>query len=280
MVNPAAHGSMVREIVKNAAAQKSDLIIFPEYFNVMLATSPWAEIIKSSDSVRKAIRRISETTDGPRSMRDLFIQQSQMIRKHMDNLYGELAKQYGISILAGTYFAHDRAADRLTNRAVLYDAEGTVIYEQDKSFLTAFEKSELQLDAGRPQDARLLDFNGISVGITICRDIFFPVWDDIFMGMDLLIDLRAEGSLWQDSSGSFYSAIPQRLHGSGGSWAVTSTLTGQFIDLFWQGKSAYISKDISKASITSPDTYTIRALAEHYDSEDFLLIQLKKDQHE
>lgn len=55
----AAFGVMVREAVETATERDADLVVFPEYLNVFLATTPYFDIVRRSDTVQGALRRMA-----------------------------------------------------------------------------------------------------------------------------------------------------------------------------------------------------------------------------
>jgi NAD+ synthase (glutamine-hydrolysing) len=155
----------------------------------------------------------------------------------MHGLWRSLAREYEISIVAGTYFART-AAGRLRNRAVVFDEDGRVVHQQDKAFLTPFEAEVLGLEAGPRGAVGTFEVEGVELGMTICRDSFFEVWDERLAGAEMLIELRANGEPYSaEVRRRFEGALPERVAGTGASAGVNSSLTGRFLDLLWEGPS-------------------------------------------
>ncbi len=250
---------MIQEQVESATEKGADIVVFPEYLNVFLVSIPYQEHLRDSDSIAETLSRVFAAPQNPQTVRELFIRHSAEIREIMNRVYGGLAQEYGIYIVAGTYFAaspappsvHRRTGvpDRLTNRAVVYGPSGQAIYEQDKVYLTHMEENLVRLDPGRLDAARGVTILGLDVGITICRDTFFSAWDQVHVERDIWIDLRAEGTLWQQGRSDFTTLMLDRLEGSGSIYGTTVALTGEFLDLFWEGKSS-----ISVHADAAPET--------------------------
>ncbi|AFG38221.1 putative amidohydrolase [Spirochaeta africana DSM 8902] len=273
---------MITRHVEEAVAMGADLVVFPEYLNVFLATVPYHQLIADATSLAEGLHIIFSDPARPQSARELFVQQAPAVRRTMDRIYGRLADTHNIYILAGTYFAVDagpagnlaelnRAESddsqlRLTNRSVLYGPHGNAVHEQDKVFLTPIEEDLLELDAGRIADVHGIEVYGMDVGITICRDTFFPIWDEVHAERDLWIDLRAEGTAWEPGREDFTELMPERLRESGSSYGATAALTGEFLDLFWEGKSSVTAVQGSRPKIV--------AMTESHRGDEILVFEL------
>ena len=275
----AEFGAMVREAVETAAERDADLVVFPEYLNVFLATTPYFDIVHRSSSVEGALRRMAGKDDVPESPQQLFVEQGDRVRAIMDRIYGELARREQLHILAGSYFAAElpdgavaREEVRLTNRSVLYGPDGEVIHEQDKVYLTDFERDLIGLDAGDLTAVGPAMVEGLEIGITICRDLFFPVWERVHRQRDLWVDLRAEGTQWEQGREDFTRVLPQRIVASDSGGGVTAALTGTYLDLFWEGKSAVITREEGRPEFA--------AVAESASDAEVLVVTLQFDREE
>lgn len=231
----------VRDVVALALKEDADLVVFPEYLNVFLPSMLYSEELARSRTVEGLARRILAGNSRDERLRDLLVESSSWTRAVMDRVYGELAARHGVHILAGTYFAAE--SDRLTNRSVVYGPDGGVIHEQDKVYLTDFERDLLGLNEGYIRDVDSLTVEGFEVSVTICRDLFFSVWEDIHRETDIWIDLRAEGSPWEQGREDFTRVLPERMSRAGSDYGITAALTGAFLDLFWEGRSVVFEQD-------------------------------------
>ncbi len=223
-----------------------DLVIFPEYTSVFVALIPYYECIRGSNTFTEAFSKLQLEHPNLIEMRDIFVRKSVFVREVMDSVFGELAAKYKTYIVAGTYFhgtTDSRENYRLTNRLVVYGPSGRVIYYQDKVFLTDFEKGIIGLSSGEIGKATGFKLNGARVAFTVCRDTFERVWSNRYMGYDLWIDIKANGTYFNDEEReSFMKALPARLGECNVKYGVTTCLVGSFLDLFWEGESSFIVK--------------------------------------
>ena len=255
-----AFRSSVSTLVSEAVAAGSELIIFPEYIGVFLATAPYAAQIRPSETVRDALQRIraaapdsapniepTATAAGPLNLRRLFLDGAPEVSLLMDEVFGGLAAEHQVHILAGSYFHRSTGSggsSRLTNRAVLYGPRGERAYEQDKVFLTPFESQLIELDAGTLSAVDGFSIDGISVGLTICRDTFFDAWDPIHEDREVWIDIKADGVAYDEAARRrYYETIPERLEETDVPYGITASLVGSFLELFWEGSTRFVFWD-------------------------------------
>ena len=252
----------IHAAVGRAAELGSDLVVFPEYQNVFAAltdrgrfVTALSELDLSGEQIEQSIgdaagsRRsaVAQLFGSLRahteleSVHELFASSSEEVSHWMDRAYGLAAAEHAVTVVAGTYFALDDGPDgdpQLMNRAVVYGPDGERLHEQDKVFLTAFEREVVELSAGEPGDVQGFEVGEWSVGLTICRDTYFPVWDEVHDGRDLWIDLRGEGTEYDASVRErLRDAVPERLIESAVPYGLTVFLTGEFHGLFWEGRS-------------------------------------------
>ncbi len=258
--------SAIHAAIGRAAELGSDLVVFPEYQNVFAALIEHDRFVTALSELGLSGEQIEQSIDGAtgsrrsavarlfgtlrahtefESLHELFTSSSKEVSRWMDRAYGRAAAEHAVTVVAGTYFALDDAPDgnpQLKNRAVVYGPDGERLYEQDKVFLTAFEREIVELSAGDPDDAHGFEVEGWSVGLTICRDTYFPVWDEVHDGRDLWIDLRGEGTEYDASVRErLQDAVPERLMESAVPYGLTVFLTGEFHGLFWEGRSNAIA---------------------------------------
>ncbi len=133
-----------------AAAMNADIAVLPEYLSLELGATFVPAIRKDLNASLAAI---------------------QTYRAAWLALYAELARETGMSIVAGTFLL-DVGGGRYRNRADLFSRNGSHVW-QDKLQLTGFEKKVGVIEAG---DAlKVFDFDGLRAGIAICYDIEFPL---------------------------------------------------------------------------------------------------------
>ncbi len=138
----------VQALVETAADYKAQLLVFPEYFTVQLLTL---------GNVKRPIRE---------QVRDLAHQADRF-----STLMGELAKQHGLYIVAGTIPVTENGSDRVYNESFFFSPTGTRGV-QGKLHMTRFEKEDWKVS---PRSKfRIFETNFGRVAITICYDVEFP----------------------------------------------------------------------------------------------------------
>jgi len=136
--------------VKQAVAHGAQLLVFPEYGGMELS--------------RIAGRQISLDLHGS-------IEALQYHIGHYEAAYAELAKRYGIFILAGS--APIRLTDgRFVNRAQLFSPNGRSGFQQ-KHIMTRFEGEEWGISPSA--GLCVFDIGKAKIGIAICYDAEFPL---------------------------------------------------------------------------------------------------------
>jgi N-carbamoylputrescine amidase len=128
-----------------ATQRGADLVVLPE-----LPLNAWRPVTKA------AVDDDAEPLDGPRA-----------------SLMGEAAREANVALLGG--IIHRGADGRRTNRALLFDRNGTVVATYDKLHLPEepgfWETSHYQPGEQLPQR---IDALGLPVGVQICSDINRP----------------------------------------------------------------------------------------------------------
>lgn len=151
----------VESLVKQAASDKSEVILFPEYFSLA-----WLVKRVGGPTFRKNLERATD---------------------HLSELttqFQGFAEQYNLSIVAGTVPVVE--GSRILNRCFIFRPGLPLIY-QDKINMTRFENEEWQVSPG---EAKL---NVFTVGemlcaVTTCYDVEFPAVTAMAaqQGVDLL----------------------------------------------------------------------------------------------
>lgn len=136
--------------VAKAALGGADLLVFPEYGAMELASLGGAAIAADLEAALNEVMR----------------HQGAMIELHC-----ELSHKHGVHILGASGPALGDGP-RPFNRAVLYGPNG-VIGHQDKQIMTRFEREEWDIAPG--QGLRVFDTALGKLGILICYDSEFPL---------------------------------------------------------------------------------------------------------
>ncbi|MFS4581357.1 carbon-nitrogen hydrolase family protein [Phaeobacter sp. C3_T13_0] len=148
--NWAAYEAKLTRWVGDAADQGADLLVFPEYGAMELATLAGAEIA-------------ADLEDSLRAVSDLM--------PAVHALHLQLAAKHGVHILGASAPVFD-ARSRPVNRASLYAPNGKV-GTQDKQIMTMFERAPWGVTGGDP--LTLFDTALGKIGILICYDSEFPL---------------------------------------------------------------------------------------------------------
>jgi predicted amidohydrolase len=136
--------------VEEAAQQDANILVFPEYASMELA-SLFEEAIYSS---------LSKQLEAMQSLHDDYVA-----------LYQSLAVQYQCYIQAGTFPVRIESG-AYRNRAYLFMPDGRVDY-QDKLMMTRFENEQWLIESGT--DIKTFDTEYGKIGINICYDSEFPL---------------------------------------------------------------------------------------------------------
>ena len=150
--------------VHDAAGQGAQLLVFPEYGSMELA-SLFGEVI----------------------YRDLAkqLEAMQSIYPDWQALHLALAKRFGLLILGASYPVRQEDG-RYLNRATLFGSKG-VIGSQDKLLMTRFEHEQWLISPG--EEIRVLDTDFGRIAINICYDSEFPLIarQQVEAGADLIL---------------------------------------------------------------------------------------------
>ncbi len=150
MPDEASYGRKMRDWVGAAAAKGADLLVFPEYGRMELATLDGAAAAADLEASLPAAARWTDTADA---------------------LTAQLAREHRLHILAPSGPVFDGGA-RPVNRAALFGPEGCVGC-QDKQVMTRFEREQWDVVPGGP--LRIFETALGRIGVLICYDAEFPL---------------------------------------------------------------------------------------------------------
>ncbi len=248
----AAFAERVSGIVETVMEEyRPDLIVFPEYLNVFFSLIPYADEVSHVENFEDGLTAIRQRCPEIDSLRTIFLKQADYTRERLDAVWGGIADRWNVTIAAGTYFARHYTApsrettsskkEELRNRLLVYGPDGNCIYTQDKVYLTDFEIEEVELSPADVDDAGSFTVIGKKIGITLCRDTFFDVWNEKMEDAFLWIDLKANGAVFSmEEKVRFVQALPERISETKVPFGLTVCLTGRFLDLFWEGETSFI----------------------------------------
>lgn len=147
--------------VADAAGNGADLLVFPEYGAMELATLAGESVARDLEASLFAVSdRLSD----------------------VDAVHARLAAEYGVHILAASGPAATET--RPVNRARLVTPKGC-IGVQDKQIMTRFERDIWRVQGGGPLQVFETDIGRI--GILICYDAEFPLFGRALCDCDILL---------------------------------------------------------------------------------------------
>ena len=220
-----------------------DLVIFPEYTGVFVQLIPYFSKVKSYDSFASALGSLVQADNDIDNLTDVF-QNTEEILDSALLRWAELSSEYSVYILAGSFFVSDDEDGTVRNRTYVFNPEGGLEYTQDKVFLTEFETDIVGLEPGKISEAELFRVSGYSIGVSICRDTYFPDWEERFQDAFLWIDIKANGEIFdREQQRSFMRALPARIAESEVAYGMTVCTVGSYLDLLWEGRSSVIESE-------------------------------------
>jgi predicted amidohydrolase len=150
--------------VSEAAGAGADLLVFPEYGAMELATLAGRDVALDLEASLRAVSdRIPEA----------------------DALHAKLAQEFGVYILAASAPVFDpELGTRPVNRARFFAPDGSMDH-QDKQIMTRFEREEWNVVAGGP--LHMFDTALGRIGILICYDSEFPLLGRAMADADLIL---------------------------------------------------------------------------------------------
>lgn len=158
------YADKLEQWVSDAADQGAQLLVFPEYGSMELA-SLFGEVIYSD---------LGKQLD---AMQSIYLE--------WQALHLALAKRFDLLILGASYPVQQEDG-RYLNRATLFGPDG-VIGSQDKLVMTRFETEQWQISAG--DKIRVFDTKFGKIAVNICYDSEFPLIarQQVEAGADLIL---------------------------------------------------------------------------------------------
>jgi len=149
-----AYAAKITRWVADAATRGADLLVFPEYGAMELASLGGRAIAADLQGALAEVARH---------------------RPAADALHAGLAARHNVLILGGSgpVFAGTRTENRPVNRATLYGPAG-ILGHQDKQIMTRFEREDWDVIPGT-DGLTLFDTARARIGVAICYDSEFPL---------------------------------------------------------------------------------------------------------
>ncbi len=188
----------IADWVRHAAEADADLLVFPEYGAMELATLAGLAVASDLEASLYAVSdRLAEA----------------------DKLHAKLAAEHRVHILAASGPA--ATADRPVNRARLVTPSGR-IGQQDKQIMTRFEREAWHVAGGGP--LRVFETELGKLGILICYDAEFPLLGRALADCDVILVpscTEALAGYWRVRIGAMARALENQCV------AVMSSVVGQ-----------------------------------------------------
>lgn len=180
-----AYAAKLESWVSTAAGEGAQLLVFPEYGAMELATlAGRAVALDLQGSIRAVSERIGD----------------------VDSLHGQLAERYGVHILAASAPV-DVGEGLPVNRARFF-APGGRMEVMDKQIMTRFEREDWGVRGGDP--LRVLETELGRIGVLICYDSEFPLLGRAVSDAQLLLVpscTEALAGYWRVRIGSMARAL-------------------------------------------------------------------------
>ncbi|WP_353340120.1 carbon-nitrogen hydrolase family protein [Pelagimonas sp. KU-00592-HH] len=174
--------------VDEAASHGAELLVFPEYAAMELATLDGAEV---AADLEKSLHAVSDR------MADA------------NALHAHLAREFGVHILGGSAPVFDGGA-RPVNRAHFFAPNGKADH-QDKQIMTRFERETWGVVGGGP--LKVFDTALGKIGVLICYDSEYPLLGRAISECDLILVpscTEALSGYWRVRIGAMARALEQQ----------------------------------------------------------------------
>lgn len=279
------------------------LVVFPEDVGLMLVAQGLEEklgVVSSiSEAIEAAIRAYMLPAAWIRLRRGvswvpaLYLHRHQVIAGTYFDVFSTLAREYGVTIVAGSVILPPYALEdgrvqwkkplayHVHNTAYVFGPDGAVIGKQDKMYLIDLEREEaLDLTAGDLETLEVFDTGVGKVGIAICLDAF---QDDVvealmLQGGEILVQPSANPGPWNEAQQMDWmrSAYQRTYSQQQFVYGVNPMMNGPLWDIAFFGQSSIVARD---ADLTAeqgffdlPKEKGFLALARSHDEEEVLVV--------
>ena len=171
--------------VDEAVTNGAELLVFPEYAAMELATLSGAEV---AADLEKSLHAVSDRMSDANA------------------LHAHLAQEFGVHILGGSAPVFD-GGERPVNRAHLFTPDGKSDF-QDKQIMTRFERDPWNVASGGP--LKVFETALGKIGILICYDSEFPLLGRALAECDVILSpscTEALSGYWRVRIGSMARAL-------------------------------------------------------------------------
>lgn len=171
--------------VDDAATHGADLLVFPEYAAMELATLAGED---EAADLEQSLHAVSDRMEDANA------------------LHAHLAREFGVHILGGSAPVFD-GAERPFNRAHLFTPTGQMDF-QDKQIMTRFERDPWNVASGGP--LKIFETTLGKIGVLICYDSEFPLLGRALAECDVILTpscTEALSGYWRVRIGSMARAL-------------------------------------------------------------------------
>jgi predicted amidohydrolase len=185
--NWASYETKITHWVAEAAGARAELLVFPEYGAMELASLAGSNVAGDVEQSMRAVDALLPKTNV---------------------LYAQLSAKYYVHILGASAPCYD-GNTRPSNRAMFFAPNGATAY-QDKQIMTMFERNPMDVKANGP--LTVFDTALGRIGVIICYDSEFPALSRAFVeaDVDILLAPSCTSSLagyWRVRIGSMARAL-------------------------------------------------------------------------
>jgi predicted amidohydrolase len=247
----AAFRGRVEELVIEAKERyAADLVVFPEYVS---SFALFADVIDGDGELEteavppEVVAALSDLESAESELdevREFVASAAERGSDRIISIWRGVARRNDVWILAGSGFVPAAEGEGVHNRVWVVDDDGRVTYEQDKVFLTEYEREILGVVPGEDEETQPFEVEDVALSATICRDSYFETWEEQFDAVDAWIDVRANGEVWDESvRRRFGTALPERIARTDVDVGLSTSLNGRFLELLWQGPAFVVGPD-------------------------------------
>ncbi|MGQ9513845.1 MAG: nitrilase-related carbon-nitrogen hydrolase [Thermoproteota archaeon] len=274
----------MEKIKRQLSDEDPNLVVFPEDIGTPLVTMGNFNAVKDCRTMDEAISKISKRSmdyvlvskirHRASGAQAVFFSKESTMRKTYETVFSSLSQEYGAYILAGTIvlppekrwtpaatgplqtlrtMREATKKGRLYNTAYLFSPNGDVLIRQRKVNLIPLEE-DLGISKGELVDLQPYTIEGITIGITICYDAFFPeiVKQLAESGARILVDPSANPEPWTDKTEEenkkgLYARVQEEAEIK---YGIQAMLTGKLFGITFEGKSSIVTKKQNTPDMT------------------------------
>jgi predicted amidohydrolase len=274
----------MEKIKPQLSKENPNLVVFPEDIGTPLVIMGSFNAVKDCSTLNEAISEISKRAmdyvliskirHRASGAQAVFFSKESIMRKTYETTFSLLSQEYDAYILAGTIvlppekrptpaaagplqtlrtMREATKKGRLYNTAYLFSPDGDILIRQRKVNLIPLEES-LGLSRSELTDLQPFAIEGITIGITICYDAFFPEIAKQLAenGAKILVNPFANPEPWTDkveeeNMKGLYARVQEEAEIK---YGIQAMLTGKFFGITFEGRSSIVTKKQNTPDMT------------------------------